>query len=100
MVIDAGSTVVRAEGLPSTEVDDDLVVLNLRTDSYIAIDRIGRRIWELLESPRRVEDLIATLAAEFDVDPTIVAHDVAPFLDELEREGMVTMATPPAGRVA
>lgn len=97
-MIDTTGTVVRTEGLLSTTVDDELVVLNLHAGCYVAIDRIGRRIWELLESPWLVEDLIAALAAEFDADPSIVAADLAAFLQELEREGMVNAVTPPAIR--
>jgi hypothetical protein len=97
-VIDTTATVARTEGLLSTTVDDELVVLNIRADCYVAIDRIGRRIWELLESPWLVDDLIAVLAAEFDADLSIVAADLAAFLYELEREGMVTAVTPPAVR--
>jgi len=36
-----------------------------------------------------VDDVIAVLGAEFDADPSIVAADLAAFLHELEREGMV-----------
>jgi hypothetical protein len=97
-VIDTTATVVRTEGLLSTTVDDELVVLNLQAGCYISIDRIGRRIWELLESAWLVDDLIAALAAEFDADPSIVAADLAAFLQELEREGMVNAVIPPAVR--
>jgi hypothetical protein len=96
-VIEAGVVVTRTEGLMSAPVDDDVVFLNPSTDSYIALDRIGRRIWDLLESPRRFEDLVAALAAEFDADVSVVGVDVTAFLDELEREGMVSaVRAPPA----
>ena len=32
-------------------------------------DDIGRRIWELIETPRRVEELCAQLTGEFNGDP-------------------------------
>lgn len=94
-MIGTAATVVRTEGLLSTTVDDELVVLNVRAGCYVAIDRIGRRIWELLESPWLVDDLIAVLATEFDADPSVIAADLAAFLHELERDGMVNAVTPP-----
>jgi len=97
-VIEADTIVTRTEGLMSTPVDDEIVFLNPGTDSYVALDRIGRRIWELLESPQRVADLAAALAAEFDADVGVVGADVAAFLDELKRDGMVRAVTPPAAR--
>lgn len=90
-VIDTNTTAVRTDGLQSTTVDDDLVVLNLRTNNYISIDRVGRRVWELLEKPTRVGDLIAALAEEFEADPSIVEADVTAFLGELDDEGMVKL---------
>ena len=93
LAIGAGALVTRTEGLMSAPVDDDVVFLNPSTDSYIALDRIGRRIWELLESPQRFEDLVAALAAEFDAEVSIVGADVAGFLDELKRERMVSVVT-------
>jgi hypothetical protein len=96
-VISPDAVVTRTEGLMSAPVDDDVVFLNPSTDSYIALDRIGRRIWELLESPRRFEDLVAALAAEFDTEVSVVSADVTAFLGELEREKMVhAVSAPPA----
>jgi len=97
-MIEAGTIVTRIEGLMSAAVDDDLVVLSLRSDSYLAIDRIGRRIWELLESPWQFDDLVVLLAEEFRADPAVVAADVSTFLDELEAEGMVNVTSPRAAR--
>jgi len=97
-MIETGAIVTRIEGLMSAAVDDELVVLSLRSDSYLAIDRIGRRIWELLESPRRFDDLVVLLAEEFRADPAVVATDVSAFLDELEAEGMVNATSPRAAR--
>ena len=97
-MIEADAIVTRTEGLMSTPVDDEIVFLNPGTDSYVALDRIGRRIWELLASPQRVADLADALAAEFDADVSIVGPDVAAFLDELKREGMVHAVNSPAAR--
>ncbi|MGO9751513.1 MAG: PqqD family protein [Solirubrobacteraceae bacterium] len=79
----------------SAVVDDEIVFLNPGTNSYVAIDRVGRQIWELLESPRRLDDLVAALAAEYDTEPTVIGADVAAVLDELEREGTVHAVRPP-----
>lgn len=83
---------VRTEGLMSTTVDTEIVVLNLATNNYIALDEIGRHIWELLETPCRVEELCRQLSREFDASPERIAADVLPFLEELAGEDMVRVA--------
>jgi hypothetical protein len=79
----------RNEELPSANVDREIVFLNGSMDSYVALDEIGRRIWELLESPRRVSELVAELGAQFDGPQGVIEVDVVTFLRELEHEGMV-----------
>lgn len=83
------SLVARKNELPSAPVDREIVLLNAATESYVALDEIGRRIWELLERPRPVDDLIGALGLEFEGPPATIARDVLAFLEELEGDGMV-----------
>ena len=89
MSIESTAIIARAGDLASNAIDEDLVILNLNRDNYIALDAIGRRIWELIESPRRVDDLCRQLALEFDGPPERITADVLRFLHELEQESMI-----------
>ncbi|TRZ90243.1 PqqD family protein [bacterium] len=89
MPIELTSLVTRTENLASSAIDTDLVILNLQRNNYIALDAIGRRIWELLEAPRRVEDLCRQLGREFNGPPEQISADVVRFLNELEQESMI-----------
>jgi hypothetical protein len=53
------------------------------------LDEIGRRIWDLLEAPRRVDELCQQLAGEFDATAEQIAADILPFMVQLETEGLV-----------
>jgi hypothetical protein len=86
MPIELTTSIVRTQGLKSELVDEDLVILNLAGDSYIGLDKIGRRIWELIETPRRVDELCQQLSQEFDATPEQIAADLLPFVAELESE--------------
>jgi hypothetical protein len=89
--MDLGSVVTRNDELMSAPVDREVVFLNQTTDSYVALDEIGRRIWELLDRPRRVDDLVGLLCEQFDGSRGTIASDVLVFLEELDREGMVSV---------
>ena len=90
MAIDQTSTVVRGDTCMMAPLDEDLVVVSLASNAYIALDAIGRRVWEHLESPIRVDALCACLAEEFDGTPAEgILADVLPFLAELENEGLL-----------
>jgi hypothetical protein len=65
------------------------VFLNIAIDSYVALDEIGRRIWDLLDKPQPIADLVGELELEYSGSSETIASDVITFLEELEREGMV-----------
>jgi hypothetical protein len=49
----------------------------------------GTLIWKLLESPKTVAQLAASVAQEYDVDPAQAEHDVASFVGEMKAVGLV-----------
>jgi hypothetical protein len=91
--IDDRLTITRNDQLMSAPVDDDLVFLNPATNSYVALDVIGHRIWELLERPSTLGNLISTVTATFDGNRATIAEEVRAFVRELEIEGMVRVET-------
>jgi hypothetical protein len=93
MAIEAATIVIRTEGIMTAPVDNEIVLLNLAGNNYISLDAIGRRIWELLETSVRVEDLCRQLGTEFEGTQEQICTDVLSFLEELEREGLVRVAS-------
>lgn len=92
MPFDLNTRVVRVAEAMAARVDKEIVILNLASDHYVGLDEIGRRVWELLETPQRTEVLCRRLAGEFDAPLEVVAGDVLPFLGQLEAEGLVHVA--------
>jgi hypothetical protein len=89
--VELKTVLVRSEKQRSEPVDQELVILNLARNHYISLDEIGRRIWELLETQRSVEDLCRQLSQEFDATAEQISADVLPSLKELESEGLVSV---------
>lgn len=89
MAFDTTTRVVRIEGAMSAPVDNEIVILNMKGNNYISLDPIGRRIWELIEAPVVVDQLCGLLGQEFAGTREQIVADVIPFLEELEREGLV-----------
>jgi hypothetical protein len=95
MQLEAQQFVQRKPGALWTPVDREAVIL--AENHYIALDDIGRRIWELLEQPERVDKLCESLSKEFKATPEQIAADVLPFLGELADEGLIQAVEPPSG---
>jgi Coenzyme PQQ synthesis protein D (PqqD) len=92
MPFELTTRVARFGELMSAPVDKEIVILSLASNHYVGLDDIGRRVWELLEAPRRMDELCQQLAGEFDATAEQIAADVLPFLVQLESEGLVHVA--------
>jgi len=81
----------RLPGLAEADVDGDLVALHIENGTYYSFNETAARIWALLERPKSVAELCATLAAEFEVDAQACAGDVLVLLRDLEKDGLVEL---------
>jgi hypothetical protein len=92
MAIDITTTVVRTAGVMAAPVDQEIVLLNMAKNNYVSLDTIGRRIWELIESPVVVAELCKQLGQEFNGEDQQIQTDVIQFLTHLESDGLVRVA--------
>lgn len=93
MSILLSDTVQRDDKLMAAAIDDELVILSMAGNNYLALDPIGRRIWELLEEPSRVDELCCLLSKEYNATIEEISADVVPFLSELSSEGIVNVVS-------
>jgi hypothetical protein len=89
MSIDLINRVIRKDDLMSSPVDNELVILNMTKNNYIGLDEIGRRIWDFLIEPCRVDELCTRLSREYEATADEIAVDVLPFLEELYQEELI-----------
>ena len=80
----------RAPGAVQAVVDDQLVLLSPIDFSYHAVDPVGARIWEILEQPHTIDQIVATLTTLYSVDPDTCRTDVEPFIDRMVEIGVLT----------
>lgn len=77
------------EELVYQELDGEMVLLNMQSGQYFGIDEIGSKIWALLEEKVMPVDIVQRLVAEYEVSEKVCQQQVAAFLDELEKEGLI-----------
>jgi len=73
----------RKPGLLFNEIDGEVVMLSVENSEYYGMDKVGSRIWELLEQPVKFRELINRLASEFDVNEMQCTTDTMAFLKKL-----------------
>ena len=92
MPIELTTRIARTQNVMTAPIDQEVVIFNLAKNSYVNLDEIGRRIWDLLDTPQRVDELCQQLSEEFDAAPEQITADVLPFLDELQAENLIHAA--------
>lgn len=71
-------------------VEGEVVALDMLADEYLAIDGTGAVLWRALEDGATVDQLVAAIEAEFDIDAdTDVRADVDEFLDDLRSRNLL-----------
>lgn len=86
---------VRTAAYISTKIDGEEVILHKESENYFGLNAVGTRLWESLEEPRTIDDLVATVREEFDVSEEQSRKDVESFVDDLEAANLIGVPDEP-----
>jgi hypothetical protein len=92
------SVLVRDTGLDATDLDGQVVVLNVPAGAYFGFNAVASEIWHLLSEPRRVGEIFGKLSQNHDVDATTLSRDVLPFLQTLVDRRLAVQIDPDDAR--
>lgn len=81
--------VVRSAKLISTQVQQDVVLLDAEAGKYYGFDAIASDIWFRLETPVSLGDLCRALAGSYAGDREVIRRDVKALLEKLIDGGLV-----------
>jgi len=83
------TTISRADGFTTAPVQDELMMLNVEQGAYYSLDPIAAEIWNMLDGPLSVNEIIENLVKRYDVSPEQCQTDVLAFLGEMHGNGMI-----------
>lgn len=75
------------------EVQDELVLLNLKSQKYYGLDSIGARMWHLLVEQGDTGAVADRICSEYDADRGQVLHDLQAMIHEFHAAGLVRART-------
>ncbi|MGZ9098241.1 MAG: PqqD family peptide modification chaperone [Brevundimonas sp.] len=87
--------ITRSGDLLTTEVDGELLAMSIENGACYGLNRIGSRIWQLVEQPCTVDNLCARLVEEFEVDAEICRTEVLALLADLRTEKLIQLNSGP-----
>ena len=85
--------VARNPSLIGAQLDDETVLLGVEQSAYFGLDTTAQTIWQAIEEPRRVREIVAALTARYDVDPARCAAQTCAFLEQLVTAGLAQIVT-------
>ena len=81
--------VVARKDQVSCLLGEEAAILHMSSGLYYGLDPVGTRVWNLLREPRRVEEILQTLVAEYEVGPASCEADLLALLKNLREEGLI-----------
>jgi hypothetical protein len=71
------------------EVGGETVLLDLASEQYFGLDKVGTRIWQLLNEGLGPEEMVDTLLDEYEVERERLEADVRELLGSLLEAGLI-----------
>jgi len=90
--MDINTRVILNATVLTTEIDDEIGMMNMEQGFYYTLNSVGKRIWGLLENEVAVADIVATLMKEYNVDFSVCQKDVIEILELLEQNKLIEVA--------
>jgi hypothetical protein len=91
MSLSLGSGVVVTDRQVACEVGGEAVILHLDDGVYYGLNEVGARIWQLVQEPRTLSELVDAIVSEYDVPREQCQEDVQGLLTELLEKKLVVV---------
>lgn len=78
-----------ADDVLHQQVGEEIVLLDLKSESYFGLNPVGARVWQLLQEGAGQSALVETISGEFKAKPSQVERDVADLLERLVEAGLL-----------
>ena len=71
------------------DLDGESVLLNTASGLYFGLDRIGTRVWQLIEAHGNVDAIVRVLQDEYDADPQTLRADAEALIAALVEKRLI-----------
>lgn len=73
----------RRNDLLFNEIDGEVVMLSIENGEYYGMDKVGSKIWKIIETPISFKDLIKKLCETYDVTEELCRKDTQTYIFRL-----------------
>ena len=91
------SIIQRDPDVITAEADQDLIMVSIASGYYYGLSDVAREIWDAIERPRRIAQLVDDLTTIYQIDPFSCEQQTLSFLEALLDEGLLKVKNGPVG---
>ena len=92
MSVDVSGLWRRDNALPFQRLEEDTIVVDPSRREVHLLNPTAARVWELLEAPRTIDQIVVVLADEYDVADDELQADVSELVAALAEKAVVVRA--------
>ncbi|MDD3225754.1 MAG: lasso peptide biosynthesis PqqD family chaperone [Clostridium sp.] len=89
MSLEFSSVIVQKVGLDTTDLDGEVVMMDMDRGKYYNFNAVGSRIWKFIEEPIPIKEVIDRLLSEFDIDENKCGTSVMEFVKKLKADDLI-----------
>lgn len=78
-----------SENVLAQELNGEVVLLDMDTETYYSLNSVGSRVWQLLARSEDIAAVMQQLLRVYQVDEAALYQDVAALVEELVQEGLL-----------
>lgn len=78
--------------ISSSNLADEVVILNTNNGTYYGLDAVGALVWKLIQQPRQVSEIRDAILEEYEVEPERCEQDLLDLLQKLTDEGLIEIS--------
>jgi len=91
-IISLDNTVIQKKGLDATDMDGEIVMMDIYKGKYYSFNEVGSRIWNIIEKPLKVKEIVPILLNEFEVDEKTCEDSVLDFLGRIYNDELICIS--------
>lgn len=85
---------VQSDTAICTEISGEAVALDIKRGVCYGLNQVGTRIWQLVETPRTISDVVDILVDEYDVERGVCSVQTLSLFSDLLQAGLIEESTP------
>ena len=89
MEITFDTIIQRNNEILTSDLDGEKVMMSIQFGEYYGLGKTGSFIWDHIEEPIKIKNLVYLITSKYDIDETKCLADIIPFLNALLEKQLI-----------